>query len=151
VLQRVAQNEQLERDVAVLLRAQVVKELRRYPELVYSFKHGLLQECALSTLTPVRREELYGLVAAAFEELYAGSRDEYLDILASYYARSSNRTKALEYLELAGVRAASLNANVEAETMLERALKVARELDDSAAAERIAARLEALTAGEARL
>ena len=48
----------------------MITELRRFPELVYAFKHGLLQECALSTLPPARREELYGVVAAAFEDLY---------------------------------------------------------------------------------
>ena len=148
VLSRVAASEQFEADVSTLLRAQVIKELRRYPELVYSFKHGLLQECCLSTLTPARLQELYATVAGEFEELYAGARDEYLDVLASYYARSSNRPKALEYLQLAGARALSLNANAEATAMLKRALKVAAELGDAAAEQRIRADLDRLGALE---
>jgi class 3 adenylate cyclase len=145
VLERVAEGE-LEQGISVLLRAQVITELRRFPELVYAFKHGLLQECALSTLPPVRREELYGVVAAAFEDLYADVRDEYLDVLASYYARSRNRVKALSYLELAGRRAASLNADAEAGTLLRRALKVADEIGAKPAEERIRAELDRLAA-----
>ena len=145
VLERVAEPD-LEAGISVLLRAQVITELRRFPELVYAFKHGLLQECALSTLPPTRREELYGVVAAAFEDLYADVRDEYLDVLASYYARSGNRGKALSYLELAGRRAASLNADAEAGTLLRRALKVADEIGAKPAEERIRAELDRLAA-----
>ena len=145
VLQRVAEGE-LEEGISVLLRAQVITELRRFPELVYAFKHGLLQECALSTLPPVRREEIYGVVAAAFEDIYADVRGEYLDVLASYYARSGNRVKALSYLELAGCRAALLNADAEAGTLLRRALKVADEIGAKPAEERIRAELDRLAA-----
>src|SRR5262249_29713168 len=146
VLQLVAEGEQVESALSVLLRAQLITELRRFPELVYAFKHGLLQECALSTLTPGRREELYGVVAAVFEGLYADARDESLDVLASYYARSANRVKALQYLELAGRRAAALNADAEAVRLLRRALKVADEVGDELAEERLRSELERLSA-----
>jgi class 3 adenylate cyclase len=126
--------------LSVLLRAQFIRELHRYPQLVYSFKHGLLQEAVLSTLTAARREELYGRVAAVYEETYADSREEYLELLAYYYARSRNLPKACEYLELAGVRAASLNATTQALELWERARKLAAKLDDPAAESRIAAR-----------
>jgi predicted ATPase len=144
VLRQVAESQNLDREISTLLRAQVITELRRYPELVYSFKHGLLQECALSTLTATRRGELYATVAAVFERRYADARDDHLDVLASYYARSDNRSKALEYLERAGTRAASLSATEQAHTLLERALKVARETGDTAAEERISTALTQL-------
>jgi len=146
VLAQVAQTENLEREVSVLLRAQVISEMGRDPELVYSFRHGLLKECALSTVTPSRKEELYGAVAGVFEELYEGSRNEYLDVLASYYARSGNRGKALEYLELAGRRALSLNAKTEGETMLRKGLKIAREIGDGATEHRLVSELDVLAA-----
>ena len=146
VLERVARTDHFEQDISTLLRAQVITEERRYPELVFAFKHGLLKECALSTLTPVRSQELYGAVAAVFEEFYAEAREEYLDVLASYYARSNNRMKALEYLELAGSRAASLNANAEAAALLRRALKVATEVGDAPAEQRLIQELGRLSA-----
>ena len=144
VLERAARSDEFERDLGVLVRTQFVRELRRYPELEYTFKHGLSQEAALSTLTPSRRQELYGRVAAVFEELYAGSRDDYLEILASYYARSENLPKALEYLEKAGERVAALSGNAQAAEFWNRAGKVAAKLNDAQAERRIADRLAQL-------
>jgi class 3 adenylate cyclase len=143
-LERVSRSETFERDLSTLLRAQFIRELRRYPQLVYTFKHGLLQEAALSTLTPARLEQLYGRVAAVFEELYAGSKDEYLEVLASYYARSRNLEKALEYLERAGGRAVSLDASTQAVHLLKRAREVATKLQNADAEQRIGEHLDRL-------
>jgi class 3 adenylate cyclase len=145
VLEQAAGAPDFDETLSVLLRAQFVRELRRDPQLVYTFKHGLLQEAALSTLTPARREELYGKVAAVFEEVYAGARDEHLEILAHYYARSRDLAKAREYLELAGERAASLNAPDRARELWERAARVAARQGDDAGAERLAARAASLS------
>ena len=51
------------RESAGLLRAEIVRELRRYPCFECTFRHGLLQEAALSTLTPRGRRELYARAA----------------------------------------------------------------------------------------
>jgi class 3 adenylate cyclase len=144
VLERASRSDEFERDLGVLVRTQFVRELRRYPELEYTFKHGLSQEAALSTLTPSRRQELYGRVASVFEELYAGSRDDYLEILASYYGRSDNLPKALEYLEKAGERVAALSGNAQAVELWNRAQKVAAKLNDPEAERRIVDRLAQL-------
>ena len=141
VLKRVSGSDTFERDLSMLLRAQFVRELRRYPQLVYTFKHGLLQETALSTLTPARLQELYGRVAAVFEQLYAGAKDEHLEMLASYYARSRDLPKALEYLERAGARAASLDANEHAVELWGRAREIAEKLNDATAERRITEQL----------
>ena len=71
-----------------LLRAEIVREVRRYPELVCAFRHGLLQEAALSTLTSASRRELYRRVASAFEQVYAGSLDDHRERLAHYHAQA---------------------------------------------------------------
>jgi predicted ATPase len=91
-------------DLAVLLRAEIVREVRRYPELTCAFRHGLLQEATLSTLTPASRRELYGRVASAFEELYAGSLEHHLERLAHYHAQSENAAAAAEYSRRAAAR-----------------------------------------------
>ena len=88
-------------DLAALFRTEVVRELRRYPDFECEFTHGLLQEVALSTLTASARRDLYGHVATAFEEIYAGSLDEHLERLAHYHAQSGNLPRALEYAERA--------------------------------------------------
>ena len=84
-----------------LLRAQIVREMSRYPEFECTFTHGLLREAALSTLTSTRKRGLYAEIAAAFEELYAESLDEHLERLAHYHAQAGNLPRALEYAERA--------------------------------------------------
>lgn len=144
VLEHVAHTDDLEAQLAVLLRADIIRELRRYPEPEYVFRHGLLRQSCLAALPAARRRELYGLVAAAFETLFAGALDDYLDALANYYARSENLGKALYFLERAGERAASLDAPQQAAGLWERAVKVAERLEDPSAAERLSARIAQL-------
>jgi class 3 adenylate cyclase len=141
VLERVAGGDDVQADLAPLLRADVVREVRRFPELELMFRHGLFQEAALSTLTPVRRRELYGRVAAAFEELYAGAIDDHLPVLAHYYAMSDDLPRALQYLERAGERAEELSWTGQAAEMWRRARKVAARLGDEPARARLDQRL----------
>jgi len=87
--------------LTVLLRAEIVREVRRYPVFECSFTHGLLHDAALSTVTPTRKRELYARVASAFESLYADSLDDHAERLAHYYAQAGNLPKAFEYAERA--------------------------------------------------
>jgi predicted ATPase len=96
VLERVAGADVAQR-LTALLRAEIVREVARYPELECTFTHGLLREAALSTLTSTRKRVLYAEIAAAFEDLYAASLDEHLERLAHYHAQAGNLPKSLEY------------------------------------------------------
>ncbi len=87
--------------LATLLREEIVRELRRYPDFECAFAHVLVQEAALSTLTTARRRDLYAEVAAAFESLYADALDDHLERLAHYHAQAGNLPLALEYAERA--------------------------------------------------
>jgi class 3 adenylate cyclase/RecA/RadA recombinase len=85
-----------------LLQSGVVVEQARYPDLTYAFKHRLLQEAVLSTLTPGRRQELYREIAKVYERLFASSLDEHLERLAHYYAQAGDEDTARSYYERAG-------------------------------------------------
>jgi class 3 adenylate cyclase len=146
ILGRVADSDDVEADLAVLFRADVVRELRRYPELECSFRHGLLQEAALATMTAARLQELHCRVAAAIEDLFAASLDEYLELVAHHYARSQDYPKALDYLERAGEKAAALDARDQATELWRRARKVAARMGDEAAEQRLLDRLAVLDA-----
>jgi len=122
VVERVAGNADA---LPELLRSEVVREVSRYPELECAFKHGLLQDASLSTLTSARRRELYGQVAAAFEALYASSLDDHLERLAHYYAQSDQQDAALRFLERAAARAESLGADDQAARLRRRAAMLA--------------------------
>jgi class 3 adenylate cyclase len=142
VLEHVADIDDVEARLTEVVRADIVRELGRYPEREYVFRHGLLWQACLATLPPARLRALHGAVAVAFEALFGPSRDEHLEVIAHHYARSDHLNRALEYLELAGERAASLDADESAAELWRRALKVARKLGDDGATERVQKRLE---------
>lgn len=123
VLERVA-GDGTQDDLAALLKAEIVRELRRYPELVCGFRHGLLQEAALSSLTPARRRELYGAVAAAVEEVYEEALDDHLERLAHYHAQSGDVAAALDYLKRAAAHADELGTASRAADLRERAARL---------------------------
>lgn len=130
VLEHVAGSDDFQRDLAALLRADIIRELRRYPEPECVFRHGLLWRACLATLPPGRRRELYGAVGAAFETLFAASLDNHLEVLAHYFALSRDPGKALDYLERAAQASAALGASTRAQELWSRALKVAVKLGD---------------------
>jgi predicted ATPase len=144
VLERVSGTGDVEEQLIALARADVIRELRRYPEPEYIFRHGLLQQASLSTLPPTRRRALHGEVATAFEAVFAASLDDHLEVIAHHYARSDDPVKALDYLERAAERAAALNAIHSARELWGQALKVAQKLGDASALERVQTRLAAL-------
>jgi len=141
VLERVAGAERFKAGLSGLLRSGVVREVRRYPELEYSFRHGLLQEAARSTLTQARRAALCARVAEVFEELFADALDERMEMLAHYHAQSGNLSKALEYLDRSAARAEEWGQRDEAVRLWRRALRVAERMDDPKAANRLRERL----------
>jgi DNA-binding SARP family transcriptional activator/class 3 adenylate cyclase len=100
VLERVA-GDDVRAPLTSLLRAEIVREVARYPELECTFTHGLLREAALSTLTSTRKRALYADIASAFESMYADSLEEHLERLAHYHAQAGALPKALEYAERA--------------------------------------------------
>jgi adenylate cyclase len=96
VLEAVA-GENVDEGLTMLLRAEVVREVRRYPAFECLFTHGLLHDAALSTLTPAPKRELYARIARAYESLFADSLVEHAERLAHYHAQAGNLPRALEY------------------------------------------------------
>jgi class 3 adenylate cyclase len=126
-----------EDDIAALLRAEIVREVRRFPELECTFRHGLLQEAALSTLTPTSQRELYGRVGDAMEAHLGEQANERLEQLAFYFYRSDETDKGLVYLERAAEHAVSVEALGRAEELWERARRLAERAGDQQRIERV--------------
>jgi class 3 adenylate cyclase len=137
LLELVGGPEDLRSTLSVLLRSEIVRETRRYPELECTFRHGLLQEAALSTLTPTRRRDLYGRVGTACEEVFADSLEDHVEALAYYFYRSDDQAKALSYLEQAAANQAALAAGHQAAELWNRAKRLAAKLGDAEAERRI--------------
>lgn len=120
----------LDEALRALLRAEILREQRRYPDPEYGFRHNLFQEAALSTLTPARKRELYGRVAAAFEGLYARSLDERLEQAAHYHAQAGDSARAIACLERAAAEAESRGAAEQGLALWERVQRLASRAGD---------------------
>jgi class 3 adenylate cyclase len=141
LLQSVSETLDLRHSMAALLRAEFVRERRRYPRLEYTFTSGLLHEAVLATLTPARIRILSGKIAGVLEAESQAAAEENPAQIAFYYYRSDEPKKALHYLERAAARAESLDASTHASELRRRALKAAKAIGDQEAIRRAEAAL----------
>jgi class 3 adenylate cyclase len=147
VLERVSGAERTSAELLALVRSEIVREVRRYPELECEFRHGLIHEAALSTLTPARHRELAGRVGAAVEQLLGPRAADEAERLAQYYVRSDRLDKAIAYLEQASAVAVTTDAGEHAAELLHTALRAAAKLGDEGAEQRLEQRLAELASG----
>jgi predicted ATPase len=78
-------------------------------DVEYVFKHVSMRDLAYNTLVQKRRRQLHLEVARAIAALYPS--DEYVEIIAYHYARTTEHAEAAVWLERAGDRAAAIYAN----------------------------------------
>ena len=81
------------------------------PELTYFFKHIVTQEVAYESLPFGTRAMLHEQIGRFIERAYARSLDQYIDLLAHHYYRSTDEAKKREYLLKAGEAAQRNYAN----------------------------------------
>jgi predicted ATPase len=62
---------ELDRNLKALMRAEMIQEAARIPEVEYRFRNPLTQEIAYHTILLKRRRELHRLVAEAIETLFS--------------------------------------------------------------------------------
>ena len=115
VLERLADDvARLESELEHLEREELIRELRRDPELEYIFKHALTQEVAYETLSAAQRRDLHARVGLALEELVGDRIGEFQAILGGHFLRGETWDKAYAYYLAAGEAAARLHAYPEA-------------------------------------
>ncbi len=101
-----------------------VYPIRLAPECEYSFKHVLTQEAVYGTLLHPQRAAYHERIGRALESLYTDRLEEYYELLAHHYVRSTNTDKAIEYLDRANGKAAKANAMVEAKHYFDQAMQL---------------------------
>ncbi len=117
------------RDAATVRRAlEMLSELELTPldtpdpELTYLFKHVMTQQVAYESLPYGTRATLHGQIGGYIETTHGDSLDQYLDLLAFHFDRSTNTAKRREYLLRAGAAAHAAYANRSAIDYYSRAL-----------------------------
>jgi class 3 adenylate cyclase/tetratricopeptide (TPR) repeat protein len=109
-----------------------IYEKSLFPELEYVFKHALTREVAYNSLLQQRRKEIHEKIGRALEAHYPERLEEFYEMLAYHYYEGQDWTKALNYLAMAGDKAAAAYANREALDYYARALEVCHKLGASA-------------------
>ena len=123
---------QLDASLALLQRAELVRERRRLPELEYVFKHLMIHDVAYESLLMRDRRRYHGLVGQHLEALYIGQkREEVYELLAHHYSHSDDQEKGLLYLVKSGDKACAAYANPEAIAFYRQAQSLAGELGRS--------------------
>jgi tetratricopeptide (TPR) repeat protein len=104
------------------------------PDLAYSFRHGLIQDAAYSTLLRAQRQAWHLATAEVLEAAYSagstsaageGDTGALPPILAHHFSSAGDNPRALHYLILSGDAAFNRYANVEAIDFYKRALEIA--------------------------
>jgi len=123
--------EDLKSHLADLQSREFIYEESPFPELEYSFKHGLTQEVAYSTLLLKRRKEIHQRAGQAIEQLYRSRLEEFCEALAHHYSMADDPEKAFQYLKLSAEKAHRSYSTREAFRYYSEALKALGRLPDS--------------------
>ena len=88
-----------------LMRVDLVREGRRWPDPEFRFTHALIQETAYRTLVAEDRSRLHRKAATWLEQHHAGREAEVAGVLAHHWLGAEDEDKAIRYLTVAGDRA----------------------------------------------
>lgn len=133
LLQAIAEEpeEALRLHLTHLQAAEFLYEARLFPDLEYTFKHGLTYQVAYGSLLQDRRRTLHARIVEALERLYPDRLTEHVDRLAHHAFRGEVWDKAATYLRQAGAKALARSAHREAVTCFEQALVALPHLSES--------------------
>ncbi len=125
------QEQELLSQLSVLKDSELLYERGIYPQSTYIFKHALTQEVAYNSLLLKRRKEIHEEIGRAIETLYPDRLEEYYELLAYHYGHSANTEKAVQYLDLANLKAIRVNAMEEAKAYFDEAMDLLDTMPDT--------------------
>jgi class 3 adenylate cyclase/predicted ATPase len=122
--------EELDRMLNTLQRAEFISENPALAEFRYSFKHALTRDVAYNSVLIERRKIIHERTAHAIETLFPDRIKDHISELAYHYSGSGNVSKAVHYLRLAGQQASERSAVAEAVGHFKYALALVKDLPD---------------------
>jgi len=128
----------LESALAQLVDAELIHRRGIPPDIVYEFKHALVQDVAYNSLLRNKRQRLHEEIARAIVHQYPDMAESHPEMLAHHYREAGLPSQAIPHAMRAGDRAAARFARAEAAAHYESALAMARALpagDDAARAQ----------------
>ena len=105
----------------------LIKERVIRGEGICSFADILVRDVVYEEVSPLKRNELHGVVGCALEKIYSQKMDEHFGELASHFLESGDKDKAFAYFLKAGEKARKVYANTEEVSYLKSALRLLEE------------------------
>lgn len=100
-------------------------------DVIYTFKHALVQEAAYGSLLKSRRRELHRAVSAALNEKFPETAKQRPELVAHHLTEAGDAEKAVEAWQTAGDFAQARAALVEACQHYKKAISILQTLPDS--------------------
>jgi len=125
------EDEPLQRDLAVLVAAELLYQRGQPPQAVYTFKHALVQEAAYESLLKRVRWHAHQRLVQVLEGQFPETVATAPELLAHHALRGELWDKALAYFRQAGEQAVARSAYREAVAAFEQALGAVQHLPES--------------------
>jgi predicted ATPase len=114
--------DELQAALARLVASELVYQLGEPPEVLYSFKHALVQDAAHSSLLRATRQQLHAQIAEALETHSPEMMESQPELFAQHYAEAGLVEKSVACWGKAGRRSAGRSATAEAAAQFQRGL-----------------------------
>jgi len=121
---------ELDKQVATLMRLDMIRESARVPEVEYAFRNPMAQEAVYKTILLKRRREFHRRVGFALEELYPNRLEGLYGLLAHHFTLAGEKDKAIKYCRQASGQAVAVFAYDVAEQNLRTALELIDDKSD---------------------
>lgn len=123
--------QELEDALVQLARAELIFRRGLPPDVVYEFKHALVQDAAYQSLLKSTRRQYHQRIARALKEQFPDTANTQPELLAHHYTEAHIFDEAIDYWQRAGQRASERSANVEAISHLTKSLELLTNLPES--------------------
>src|SRR6185295_5955303 len=131
-----SKSKELEAALALLEAADMISARGNPPEVIYTFKHALVQEAAYSTLLISRRQALHKRICETLQNKFAQIAEVQPELLAHHFAEAGLTDQAINWWKRAALRSAARYNNIEAVSQFNRALALLTQLADDSSTQR---------------
>ncbi len=121
----------LERELGILVDAELIYQRGLSPQATYLFKHALVQDTAYQSLLRSTRQGYHGRIAVVLAERFPETTETQPELLAHHYTEAGLAEQAITYWQRAGEQARTRSANVESIAYLNKGLEVLTTLPET--------------------
>ena len=130
LIENLVSNVDIDSQIEVLLKAEMIFESQSFPEVEYSFHTTFIQEAIYETLLLKRRRALHLEVATTMQEIFKDRLQDHVESLAYHYLEANDMINAYKFLVRSALKAKSAFANETAKDFFNDAIKTAKELEN---------------------